>query len=415
MTGIAIECGFLPSPFFGRCARVKFMAATPVPETCPHCEPEKCLARSLADTLAEEPALEAVTIDRARRKISVATLGRTDVEKLTERITAKLSVAQSAVVENHCSLLAGKDDCSTCRQPLSETERRKITIRTEGNATTIARVTCPTAPKFWRWRDLPFPRIEPRTIDLELEDADHPADEWKWQLAAAIICGVCGLLAGLVLPAPFKVAAFVAAYIAGGFFPAEEVWERLQKRVLDVHFLMLAVAVGAACIGAWAEGATLLFLFSFSGALEHYALGRTQKEIRSLFRDAPKTATAMDAAGNETEVSVEKILKGARLLIKPGAQFPVDAEIAKGATAADESNLTGEAAPVEKKSAISRSPAPLICGARSKSSSPGPPPKARCKKSSRSSRKPSSRKRRRSSSPTSSAPTTPTASSACRW
>ena len=111
---------------------------------------------------------------------------------------------------------------------------------------------------------------------------------------------------------------------------------------------MLAVAVGAACIGAWPEGATLLFLFSFSGALEHYAFGRTQKEIRSLFRDAPKTATAVDAHGNETEVAVEKILKGARLLIKPGSQFPVDVEIVKGVTAADESNLTGEAAPVEK-------------------------------------------------------------------
>jgi Cd2+/Zn2+-exporting ATPase len=112
---------------------------------------------------------------------------------------------------------------------------------------------------------------------------------------------------------------------------------------------MIAVAVGAACIGAWAEGATLLFLFSFSGALEHYALGRTQKEIRSLFRDAPKTATSLDANGNESEIAVEKIRAGARLLIKPGAQFPVDVEIAKGATAADESNLTGEAAAVEKK------------------------------------------------------------------
>jgi Cd2+/Zn2+-exporting ATPase len=106
--------------------------------------------------------------------------------------------------------------------------------------------------------------------------------------------------------------------------------------------------VGAACIGAWAEGATLLFLFSFSGALEHYALGRTQKEIRSLFRAAPKTATALDDRGNETEIAVETIRSGDRLMIKPGAQFPVDAEIARGATAADESNLTGEAAPVEK-------------------------------------------------------------------
>jgi Cd2+/Zn2+-exporting ATPase len=112
---------------------------------------------------------------------------------------------------------------------------------------------------------------------------------------------------------------------------------------------MLAVAAGAASIGAWAEGATLLFLFSFSGALEHYALGRTQKEIRSLFRDAPKTATLIDAGGNEKEIAVEKISTGLRLLIKPGVQFPVDAEIAKGSTAADESTLTGESAPVEKK------------------------------------------------------------------
>ncbi|MBW8863343.1 MAG: heavy metal translocating P-type ATPase, partial [Verrucomicrobia bacterium] len=243
-----------------------------------------------------------------------------------------------------------KSDCGACDSPLTEAELKRITIQRHGDAMTIARVTCPTAPKFWRWRDLPFPRIEPRTMEIpDDDDHDHHADEWKLQLAAAMLCGVCGLLGAFVLPAQYKVFAFVAAYIAGGFYPAEEVWERLQKRVLDVHFLMLAVAVGAACIGAWAEGATLLFLFSFSGALEHYALGRTQKEIRSLFRDAPKTATMLDAAGNETEVAVEKIRPGARLHIKPGAQFPVDAEILKGATAADESNLTGEAAPVEKK------------------------------------------------------------------
>ena len=111
---------------------------------------------------------------------------------------------------------------------------------------------------------------------------------------------------------------------------------------------MLVVAAGAASIGAWGEGATLLFLFSLSGALEHFALGRTQKEIRSLFREAPKVATALDAQGNEREVKVEQLKPGMRLLIKPGAQFPVDGEIAKGSSAADESNLTGEATPVKK-------------------------------------------------------------------
>jgi Cd2+/Zn2+-exporting ATPase len=56
----------------------------------------------------------------------------------------------------------------------------------------------------------------------------------------------------------------------------------------------------------------------------------------------------LDEQGREREVQVEKLRPGMRLLVKPGAQFPVDAEIAKGQTASDESNLTGEVAPVEK-------------------------------------------------------------------
>jgi Cd2+/Zn2+-exporting ATPase len=305
-----------------------------------------CLARSVAATLAEESALEAVTIDRAHRKISLATLGRADVPRLTERITSHFETVQAADTGHVCSLLSGDGDCFSCDTPLPESERNRITIRHQGDITTIARMTCPTAPKFWRWRDMPFPKIVPRDVEF-LEHAGE-VDEWKLQLAAAILCGLFGI-AGFLSPAPFKIICYVAACLAGGFYPAEEVWERLQKRTIDVHFLMLFVAAGAASIGAWGEGATLLFLFSFSGALEHYALGRTQKEIRSLFRDAPKTATALDEQGREREVKVEQLKTGMRLLIKPGAQFPVDAEIAKGQTAADESNLTGEATPVEKK------------------------------------------------------------------
>jgi Cd2+/Zn2+-exporting ATPase len=322
------------------------MNASPENRSAPDRQAGHCLALSVAATLAEEPALEAVTIDRAHRKISLATLGRADVPRLTGRITSHFETAQAADTGHVCSLLSGDGDCFSCDTPLPESERNRITIRHQGDITTIARMTCPTAPTFWRWRDMPFPKIVPR--DVEFMEHAGEVDEWKLQLAAAILCGLFGI-AGFFSPAPFKIICYVAACLAGGFYPAEEVWERLRKRTIDVHFLMLFVAAGAASIGAWGEGATLLFLFSFSGALEHYALGRTQKEIRSLFRDAPKTATALDEQGREREVPVEQLKTGMRLLIKPGAQFPVDAEIAKGTTSADESNLTGEATPVEKK------------------------------------------------------------------
>ena len=312
-----------------------------------------CLARSVMDVLNKEPSLEAVTINRSRQTISVATLGKTDEPRLAEKLTGRIQEACEKSASEHCLLLEGKGDCRICDVPLSEGERRQITIQHHGDATTIARVTCPTAPKFWRWRDLPWPKVVPRDVEF-LEEAGHIEEhinEWKLQLAAAILCGVCGL-AGYFLHRAnlqaYSLVSFIAAYIAGGWFTAHEVWERLEQRAIDVHFLMLAVAFGAACINAWAEGATLLFLFSFSGALEHFALGRTQKEIRSLFREAPKFATVLDEQGREREIKVEQVRPGMRLLIKPGSQFPVDAEIARGKTAADESSLTGEAVPVEK-------------------------------------------------------------------
>lgn len=321
-------------------------SAAPVPPV------SGCLTRAVAAVLVEEPTLEAVTIDPEHEKISVATLGRTDESRLRERISSKLEQAKRADDPHACQLLVSGGVCANCATPLGAGERNQFTIQHDHGATTIARVTCPTAPKFWRWRDLPFPKVVQRDVEfLEHADEDHDhhhADEWKWQLALAVACGALGLLAAYVVPGTWRLPLFVLSYLAGAWFPAEEVWERLRQRAIDVHFLMLAVAAGSASIGAWGEGATLLFLFSLSGALEHYALGRTQKEIRSLFREAPKTATVLDASGNENEIKVELLKPGMRLLVKPGSQFPVDAEIVKGSTAADESNLTGEATPVEK-------------------------------------------------------------------
>jgi len=162
----------------------------------------KCLTRSVLDVLSQEPALEAVTIDAAHEKISVATLGRADVEKLTQSLTSKIHSARSNDSGRACSLLEGKSDCSTCDSPLTEAERQRITVKNEGGSTTIARVTCPTAPKFWRWRDLPFPKVAPREIELELDEVEHHVDEWKLQLVAAVFCGAFGLLAAFVVPGP---------------------------------------------------------------------------------------------------------------------------------------------------------------------------------------------------------------------
>lgn len=305
------------------------------------------MARSVADALKREPGLEAVTIDLARKEIAVATLGQVSDAGLHDRIAGTVREAQTAAGHQGCCLIRGEGDCDSCDAPLSIQEDGEIRVEREGDSMTIARVTCPTAPSFWRWRRVPWPRVVQRDVEF-LESAEH-VDEWKPQLLAAGLCGLFGAVGYALEGSAWSGWAYILAYLAGGWFTAQEVWERLRKATIDVHLLMLAVAAGSASIGAWGEGAMLLFLFSLSGALEHYALGRTQREIHSLFRDAPKVAAVIDESGKQHEVPVERLREGMRLLIRPDSQFPVDAEIVKGQTAADESNLTGEAAPVEKR------------------------------------------------------------------
>ncbi|MCX8091162.1 MAG: cation-translocating P-type ATPase [Verrucomicrobiae bacterium] len=310
-----------------------------------------CLARAVVDSLAEEPTLEAVTYDRAQQSLSVATLGRTDVAAVTDRLLEKIRRAEAEADPGSCGVLTGQHTCAECDTPLSPAELKNITIQHTDQRTTIARVTCPTAPRFWRWRELPLPRFVQR--DVELTDVEEHVGEWKWQLLCAGLCALFGIAAAVVVgggsPGVVGYGLYALAYLAGAWFAAREFWERLREQGgLDVHFLMLSVAAGAAAVGRWNEGVTLLFLFSLAGALEHFALERTHREIRALYREAPKTARRIAPDGSETEIAVERIRPGMRLRVKPGDQFPVDAEIVRGQTAADESNLTGESVPVAK-------------------------------------------------------------------
>jgi Cd2+/Zn2+-exporting ATPase len=306
-------------------------------------EAPECLLKVVGQAMKVEPSLEAVKLDHKKQAISIATLGRPRVEEIQETLSEQIGALEGDG-KTGCALLRGEGSCGACQPPDGIADLKFLDVRKVGNVTTISRVSCPTSPSFWQWHKIPWPKFTTREIHFP---EDEHENESRDELIAAGMCAVFGLI-GYFLHGPWNVVAYVAAYVAGGFFPAIEVKESLEKRVLDVHFLMLAVALGGATIGAWGEGAMLLFLFSLSGALEHYAMGRTHKEISALFKIAPKNALIINANGHEKTVPVESLKAGDRLLVKPGDVFPVDGEIAKGKTAADESNLTGEAVPVEK-------------------------------------------------------------------
>jgi len=277
---------------------------------------------ALAAFLQESSRVEAIRVDAEHRKVQIATLGEVDVSELQARLEATLDLIKQS--------------------PRSKPIGVSVESKADGGLE-LSKATCFTAPQLWRWRELSLPNSE----------AEEAEEDWRTLALLAAACAIFGLAAwGIgaagVAPAWVPIALYIAAMLVGGWDAFEDVREGLPKGKLDIHFLMLAVAVGAASIGAWAEGALLLFLFSLSGALEHFALHRTRREIDSLFDAAPKTALLVDAEGNEREVPVSQVQVGDVLSVKPGGQFPVDAEVLEGKTAADESNLTGEANPVAK-------------------------------------------------------------------
>lgn len=93
---------------------------------------------------------------------------------------------------------------------------------------------------------------------------------------------------------------------------------------------------------------TILSLVTVGKYLETRSKSKTGGAIEALIDLAPKTATVVADDGTETAVDVDSILPGQVLRVRPGESIPVDGVVLEGASAVDESALTGESIPVEK-------------------------------------------------------------------
>lgn len=93
---------------------------------------------------------------------------------------------------------------------------------------------------------------------------------------------------------------------------------------------------------------TILSLVTVGKYLETRSKSKTGGAIEALIDLAPKTATVVADDGAETTVDVDAILPGQVLRVRPGESVPVDGVVLEGASAVDESALTGESIPVEK-------------------------------------------------------------------
>lgn len=128
-----------------------------------------------------------------------------------------------------------------------------------------------------------------------------------------------------------------------GFVPiALQAYQALRVKVVSIELLVSIAVLGAFFIGEYNESAIVTFLFLFGALLEQKTLEKTRSAISALTKMAPATAILVGAEGELEKVAIDEVNVGDRLLVKTGAQVPVDGIIASGSGHLNEASVTGE-------------------------------------------------------------------------
>ncbi|MEX6690842.1 heavy metal translocating P-type ATPase [Danxiaibacter flavus] len=171
--------------------------------------------------------------------------------------------------------------------------------------------------------------------------------ELVFSIISGALLGIGFSLSFITNTVYIPIAFYAGAYFFGGFYTSKEAFESIAKGRFEIDFLMLVAAIGAACLGQWAEGALLLFLFSLGHSLEHYAMEKARKSIAELAGLSPKSALLKK--GEEiTEVDIETLQPGDVIVVKPNSKIPADGVVVKGSSSVNQAPITGESIPVEK-------------------------------------------------------------------
>jgi Zn2+/Cd2+-exporting ATPase len=205
------------------------------------------------------------------------------------------------------------------------------------------------------------PKVERETGKAD-DHADHDHDHTEefaqgvpWyrtrQGKPVVLSGILLALAFVFsyIAPPFAQYGYIAATLIGGWQFAVKAYRGARVgNPWSINTLMTVAALGAIFIGEAAEAAVVVFLFAVGEMLEGVAAGRARAGIRSLAALAPKTAFLLE--NNETrEVPADSLKVSQVILIQPGGRVPADGTIVDGQSALDDSPVTGESVPVNKK------------------------------------------------------------------
>ncbi len=146
------------------------------------------------------------------------------------------------------------------------------------------------------------------------------------------------------IPAPI----FWLAVLAGGLPIFKSAFVGLRARQINADLLM-SIAIAAAClIGEFLSASLIVFFMSIAHFLEHFTTEKSRAAIRHLVALAPKTANVVRDSV-EIETPIEALRENDVIVVRPGERLPADCQVTIGASAVDQSPITGESLPVDKR------------------------------------------------------------------
>jgi Cd2+/Zn2+-exporting ATPase len=144
---------------------------------------------------------------------------------------------------------------------------------------------------------------------------------------------------------------FLSGYhvISEGFILTYKNTKKNKKFTPNIHILMTLGALGAIYLKEFNEANLLIIIFSGANLLEEYIEKKSYKEIKDLFKMTPNNARLLTENGSFVLIDVKRLKVGDKVIVLNGDQIPSDGIIISGYSSVDESNITGESIPVEKK------------------------------------------------------------------
>ncbi len=189
--------------------------------------------------------------------------------------------------------------------------------------------------------------------DVPAPDIPDARQAW-WQspklrlLAAVGVLLAAGAVLGQLVPALGGWATLPAALLGLLFAGRRAIALARSGSPFSIEMLMTVAALGAVLIGAPAEAAVVVFLFTAGEVMEGVAAGRARAGIEALTALVPRTALLVEGEAVRP-VPAAAVQVGQVVLVRPGDRVPVDGTVVEGVSELDESPVTGESVPVPKR------------------------------------------------------------------